>query len=238
MTLEPGGTQQFEATVTATGAISTDVTWSVITPNGGVIDQNGLYQAPLVAGEYYIKAASVADPTKSAQAKVNVGGIIPGKKYEGTITMKNTGSGTREGGQTVTINQEASFEVIIPEVVGTFMALQVKEVTASVDDSYRDEDDTETAKGSVLSVTIEGSILLVIKDTTYDLFIGPVLIPCVITNKDGSTVDDYPVLGKYIKDYPKPTNPSRLTGSVNEKMEDADFSFVTQEITWDLQANF
>jgi len=239
VTLEPGGTQQFEATISATGSISTDVTWSVVTPNGGIIDQSGFYQAPLVAGQYYIKANSVADSTKSAQAKVIVvGGVNPVKKYEGTITIKNTGTGTREGGQVVTINQDASLKVTIPEVAGTFMAFQLKEVTASVDDSYTDENGTETIKGSVISATIEGSIILIIKDTTYDLFIGPVMIPCVITNKDGSTMGNYPVLGKHIINYPKPTDPSRLTGIITQKMEDTDFSFATQEITWDLQAIF
>ena len=72
----------------------------------------------------------------------------------------------------------------------------------------------------------------------YDLFVGPFMIPCVITNKDGSTVGNYPVLGKFIIDYPKPSNPSRLEGSVRETMDADGFTFVTQDITWDLRANF
>jgi hypothetical protein len=100
------------------------------------------------------------------------------------------------------------------------------------------ENGTETAKGSVTSTTIEVLIYLEIKDATYDLFVGPVTIPCVITNKDGSTVGNYPVLGKFIIDYPKPSNPSRLEGSVRETMDADGFTFVTQDITWDLIANF
>lgn len=65
-----GQTQSFKATVTGTG--NTAVTWSVLEAGGGGISRDGLYTAPGTAGIYHVEAASVADPTKSAQATATV----------------------------------------------------------------------------------------------------------------------------------------------------------------------
>jgi hypothetical protein len=62
-----GGTQQFTATVTGTS--NTSVTWSA---TAGTISSGGRYTAPSTAGTYTVRATSVADPTKSAPATVNV----------------------------------------------------------------------------------------------------------------------------------------------------------------------
>src|SRR6267142_135611 len=68
----PGGTVTFQATVTGTTAgQSTAVTWLVA--GGGTIDQTGVYVAPATAGTYTVVATSVADPTKTGIATVNVG---------------------------------------------------------------------------------------------------------------------------------------------------------------------
>ena len=69
----PGGTITFQATVsgTATGQ-STAVTW-LVAVGGGTIDQTGVYVAPATAGTYTVVATSVADPTKTGIASVNVG---------------------------------------------------------------------------------------------------------------------------------------------------------------------
>jgi hypothetical protein len=64
------------------------------------------------------------------------------------------------------------------------------------------------------------------------------MIPCAITKKGGSAIAYYPIFGRYIIDYPKPANPRHLTGSVSEMMDADSFSFVKQDITWDLIANF
>ena len=62
-------TQQF----TATGS-NTPVTWSVVNVNGGTINAtSGLYTAPNVQGMFLVKATSIADPTKSATATVQMG---------------------------------------------------------------------------------------------------------------------------------------------------------------------
>ncbi|HEY5513395.1 MAG TPA: hypothetical protein VIK40_07110 [Geomonas sp.] len=67
--LQVNGTQQFTANI--------EVTWSVVSQNGGSITPSvgttGSYTAPAIQGMYLVKATSVADPTKSATATVMVG---------------------------------------------------------------------------------------------------------------------------------------------------------------------
>lgn len=67
VSLKPGGTQAFTATVTGTS--NTGVTWSA---SGGTVSVNGLFTAPILTGGYTVKAISVADNTKSAAASVTV----------------------------------------------------------------------------------------------------------------------------------------------------------------------
>jgi hypothetical protein len=64
------GTQAFQATVS--GTTNTAVTWGVVEPAGGTISAAGLYTAPATAGTFHVKATSMADATKSAQAPVSV----------------------------------------------------------------------------------------------------------------------------------------------------------------------
>ena len=73
----PGGTINFQATVTGTTAgQSTAATWSVVA-GGGIIDPTtGVYVAPGTPGAYAVTAASVADPTKTDIANVVV--FVPG----------------------------------------------------------------------------------------------------------------------------------------------------------------
>ena len=61
---------QFQAEVVGTEDKS--VTWSVKEENGGVIDRNGLYQAPELPGTYEITAVAGADDTVCASAFVIV----------------------------------------------------------------------------------------------------------------------------------------------------------------------
>ena len=62
-----GGVQQFTANVTGTS--STGVKWSA---SGGTISSTGVYTAGNTAGSYTVTVTSVADSSKSAQAKVIV----------------------------------------------------------------------------------------------------------------------------------------------------------------------
>ena len=61
---------QFQADVV--GSADAGVQWSVKEETGGVIDRNGLYQAPEIPGTYEITAVSHADETVSASAFVIV----------------------------------------------------------------------------------------------------------------------------------------------------------------------
>ena len=54
------------------GSDDKSVTWAVKEENGGVIDRNGLYQAPELPGTYEITAGSGADESVTASAFVIV----------------------------------------------------------------------------------------------------------------------------------------------------------------------
>jgi hypothetical protein len=54
------------------GTTNSSVTWSVEEAGGGTIDGTGLYAAPGVAGNYHVRATSVADPTAYGRATVTV----------------------------------------------------------------------------------------------------------------------------------------------------------------------
>ncbi len=67
VTLAPGGTQQFHATVT--GNPNTAVTW---TATGGSITPTGMYTSPASTGTFAVRATSDADPFAFAEASVTV----------------------------------------------------------------------------------------------------------------------------------------------------------------------
>jgi Bacterial Ig-like domain (group 2) len=72
--LKAGATQQFISRVNGTD--NQAVTWRVLEKSGGTVTTTGLYTAPDTDGTYHVRATSVADPTKSAQASVIVVGEI------------------------------------------------------------------------------------------------------------------------------------------------------------------
>jgi len=99
------GTQQFTATVS--GSSNTAVTWST---TGGSVSPSGLYTAPGTAGNYTVKATSVADNTKSASATVTVSTAV---QHTATLTWTastssvsgyNVYRGTVSGGPYTQIN--------------------------------------------------------------------------------------------------------------------------------------
>ncbi|MBL0311868.1 MAG: hypothetical protein IPP78_03965 [Holophagaceae bacterium] len=61
--------KQFTATVT--GSTNTSVTWSVFS-GGGSVNASGLYTPPATTGSAVVRATSVADPTKFADAAVTI----------------------------------------------------------------------------------------------------------------------------------------------------------------------
>jgi hypothetical protein len=64
------GTIRFQAEVT--GSEDKSVRWMVKEDNGGVIDHNGIYQAPELPGTYEITAISNSDDSVTASAFVIV----------------------------------------------------------------------------------------------------------------------------------------------------------------------
>ena len=71
ITLSPGTTQSFTATVT--GTTNTAVTWSVQESVGGTIDSTGLYTAPQnSSGTFHVVATSQANPASMGIAAVTV----------------------------------------------------------------------------------------------------------------------------------------------------------------------
>jgi len=67
VTLAPGGSRTFAATVT--GSTNTSVTW---TCSAGTIDQSGTYIAPTTTGSYTVTATSAADHSVKAVSQVTV----------------------------------------------------------------------------------------------------------------------------------------------------------------------
>lgn len=66
----PGDTTAFSATVT--GTADNRVTWTIQESGGGSVDSAGLYTAPGTDGIFHVRATSVADPSSSATATLDV----------------------------------------------------------------------------------------------------------------------------------------------------------------------
>lgn len=246
VTLIIGSSQQFTATVP--GINNSNVTWSCLEPSGGgTITDNGLYTAPVTTGNYYIKAVSIADPSKSGTAIIHVinsSNIDPNtaKKYSGTITIENTGNAGE-----LSVDQQATINVILFDE-GTEVRFSnfVKSIPANVDASINDlqtDGETVTITGSLNSVSMtppELVVYLVLNSPTnkYELFIGGVPINCTFTSPDISFQAINYVLGRHITNISLPNNKSRLTGDISVPVDDPELSGITQNISWDLQANF
>ncbi|MDC0711026.1 hypothetical protein POL68_21320 [Stigmatella sp. ncwal1] len=67
-----GFRQQQRFTADIQGLDDTSVRWVVVEKDAGAIDDTGLYTASSVAGTYHVVAISVADPSRSSSATINV----------------------------------------------------------------------------------------------------------------------------------------------------------------------
>jgi len=100
ITLAPGATQQFTATVT--GTTNTSVTWAVDglfsgNTTVGTISTSGLYTAPSSSGTHTITATSAADSTKTGAASVTVtspGGGCSAPSSPGAVLCTPTAGST------------------------------------------------------------------------------------------------------------------------------------------------
>jgi len=111
ITLAPGETQLFTATVT--GSSNTAVSWTVLEgAAGGTTSIDGLYTAPSALGTYHVVATSQADNTKNAMATVNVDG--PPIAVSIAPTMVNMGPSETQifsASVTGTTNKEVSWSI-------------------------------------------------------------------------------------------------------------------------------
>jgi hypothetical protein len=111
-TLGLNGGQTFTATVANT--TNTAVTWSVQEGAAGGTVTNGAYVAPNVAGTYHVVVTSVADPSKSATATVEVQDVTPI-----TITISPTAV-------TTTLNKSITFSATVGGTTNTAVTWSVQ----------------------------------------------------------------------------------------------------------------
>ena len=124
VTVAPGGTQQFTATVAGTS--NTQVAWSVEEGTaGGGISSSGLYTAPGTGGgTYHVVATSVADTTKSAVATVTV---VAASVPWATVTAGSDNSmGLRTDGSLWTWGGNYAGELGNGAALGTFQTSPIK----------------------------------------------------------------------------------------------------------------
>jgi len=165
-------TVQFTATVT--GLSNTAVTWSIVEPGGGTVTDAGLYTPPPTAGTYHVRATSVADPSKYAQATVIVPPPPPvvvsvspsavsvqtGEAFQftarvtGTANTSVTWTVVETGGGAV----DANGVYTAPATTGTY---HVKATSVA-----------DTSKSSQATVTVKPAVLVTIAPTTVSLTIG------------------------------------------------------------------
>ena len=109
--VRPLDTIGFTASVTSTADLR--VTWAVTEASGGAVDSSGLYTAPATPGTYHVVATSVAVPTASGQATVNVVAVVsPPTISSFTASPSSVSSGgastlawSVSGATTLSINQ-------------------------------------------------------------------------------------------------------------------------------------
>jgi hypothetical protein len=120
--------QFLNLSATVTGATNTAVRWSVLESSaGGTVDQNGIYQAPKVAGVYHVVATSVQDSTKQGFADITVDfdATRVGVAISPTATSINPNQSqqfyaTVTGTTNQTVSWSASGGIIAPD--GTYTA--------------------------------------------------------------------------------------------------------------------
>jgi hypothetical protein len=80
------GTLDLSKSIKVVGATNTAILWSVVTPGGGTIGANGVYQAPSANGNYLIQYSAAADPSQSDFVYAVVG-PLPSGIVTSTLTI-------------------------------------------------------------------------------------------------------------------------------------------------------
>ena len=182
--LTTGGSTTFLAIVRGTHAgQSTSVTWSVQEgASGGTIDTSGKYTAPGNPGTFHVVAASVADPSKKATARITVTAdqgisvvVSPSNAStpeRGTLSFKATVIGTSSGQSsavTWSVKEGSSGGSVDPS--GNYTAPGSAVTAHVVATSVTDPSRTATA---TVSVTAAPTIAVSIAPTTASVLAGSV----------------------------------------------------------------
>jgi RHS repeat-associated protein len=169
LSLAPGQMQGF--TATAVGFTDTRIAWSVQEAGGGTVDITGHYTAPATAGIYHVVATSMADPTKTAIATVQVATtrVTVAVSPNATQLVKGgtaTFSAVVEGNSNTAVTWSATGGSInastgaytAPNLYGTFIIT----ATSAADPNVKDEATVVVSGGSgsaTLTYDLNGNLL-------------------------------------------------------------------------------
>ncbi|MCA1826741.1 MAG: Ig-like domain-containing protein [Myxococcales bacterium] len=192
VSLHPGGTQQFTATVS--NAADTSATWSVSEGTaGGSVSSAGLYTAPAIAGAYHVVATSRADATKTATAAITVtpaastvsisidptsANVAPGATRQFTATV--TGSSNISVNWTVSESGGGSVSTTglytAPATAGTYHVL-----ATSAADTSRSATATVTVGCPACTITVTSG------DAQIAMIEQALAAPVILTVKNGGS---------------------------------------------------
>jgi hypothetical protein len=153
-TVARSGTQHFHATI----PLSVDgVSWKVQEPGGGTLSNATQfdvdYTAPAKAGKYHLQAASLVDPTSTAQVEITVTPVVPGSPTNVTASLSGSASATvswsppsddggapiigytvtvSPGGATVQTNQTTTSAIILNLAPATTYAFTVTAINSGL----------------------------------------------------------------------------------------------------------
>lgn len=193
---QPGGTRSFQYRITGTGSPDQSVVWSV-SPNGGTISQTGFYTAPSALGTAQITVQSVADPTKTATAQVQIAasainlsltsasvGVIPGGAVD--LSQYVTLTGASNTGLTWSVAPPATGGTVNAQGVFTSAAGATGSTVVLVS-SQADPSITDAFTVSVIGVTLSINPKTLPDSTGHSLHVGQALKFGYQINVSGST---------------------------------------------------
>lgn len=251
VTLPPSGIQQFDATVT--GYANTSITWDILEgqPDGGTIDQDGLYTAPNTVGDYHVIATSKADVLKKDTAVVHViagwvstGGASGDMYYTGTITIDVTGTGSLRGPDwshtdNATLNVYLDYSTAQSNNIETVWSNLINadhldvDVTGSINEKIVSNGDTNTISSngvqSFTSNQLQVQIILYAQKKTLYIVIGGVIFE-ICTFQPANTQGPWAIMGAY-STVPLPIDLYHLTGSAKADLYNA----YPATLSWDLE---
>ena len=195
-TIQTGGTQQFTATVSGTGAYDETVAWSVSgnQSNRTTIDQNGLLTvgADETAATLTVRATANGDSTKSGTATVTVEAATPPPTITGVTVTPTTAtvqtsdtqqftaevSGTGDYGETVTWSVEGA--VSNGTTISTTGLLTVGADETAVTLTVTATSNGDNTKSGTATVTVEAAPVL-------PTITGVTVTPATATIQTGGT---------------------------------------------------